>query len=130
VRRAAGWSILGQKAYTAEALLALYVASRLDPHNQVRTRSAEAIDILTVGYPSCYKPLWEQGDQVIKELRAKKYIPGTANCRALFGQACASCGGRAEPPAAEPPSLTAEPEPQGPPERIPLPATQPEPRKK
>jgi len=84
VRREAAWSIFGQRAYTDEALLALYISSKLDPHVQVRARAAEAIDILTLCRRKCYKDLYAFGDKVIVELRAKKFIPGRCDAREKY----------------------------------------------
>jgi hypothetical protein len=92
VRRAAAWALLGQKATTDEALLALYVASKIDPHYLVRVRAAEALDILTLCHKACYKALYESGDKLIKELKAAKWAPGGPNCRVQFAGACAGCG--------------------------------------
>jgi hypothetical protein len=101
VRRTAAWSILGQKATSDEAILALYVSSKIDPHYMVRSRAAEALDILTLCRRECYKSLYESGDKLIKELKAAKWAPGGPNCRILFDGACAGCG-IAFPPAAPP----------------------------
>jgi len=84
VRRAAAWSIYGQRAYTDEALLALYISSKLDPHNLVRARAAEAIDLLTLCRHKCYKDLYAFGDKVIVELRAKKFVPGKCDARETY----------------------------------------------
>lgn len=92
VRRAAAWSLLGQDARVDEALLALYVASKLDPHYLVRTRAAEALDILTVCRKGCYKCLFESGDNLVKELKARGVKPGSDNCRVVYGAACHACG--------------------------------------
>src|SRR5437588_400219 len=45
VRRAAAWAIQSQNARTEEGVLALYIASKLDPHYLVRVAAAEALDI-------------------------------------------------------------------------------------
>ncbi len=84
VRREAAWSIFRQRAYTDEALLALYISSKLDPHVLVRARAAEALDILTLCRYKCYKCLYTFGDKVIVELRAKKFIPGRCDAREKY----------------------------------------------
>jgi hypothetical protein len=106
VRRSAAWSLLGQDARVDEALLALYVASKIDPHYLVRTRAAEALDILTVCRKGCYKFLFEGGDKLVKELKARGVKPGSDNCRVVYGAACHACG-LAAPPA--PVAVPAEP---------------------
>src|SRR5262249_45035680 len=69
VRSAAGWSILMQNARPDQGVLALYIASRLDPHCLVRDRAAEALDILTLGRKECFRDLLQQGDALVKELK-------------------------------------------------------------
>jgi HEAT repeats len=93
VRRAAAIAIRHQHLVCRNALLALYIASKTDPHFTVRFKAAESLDILTVPYaPGCFKELREHGDQLIAQLRKQGYRPGSHNCRVLLGEACASCG--------------------------------------
>jgi hypothetical protein len=92
VRREAAWSLLGQKARVEDAVLALYVSSKLDPHYLVRTRAAEALDILLVCRKNCFKCLFDRGDQLIAELKKRGVKPGSENCCVQFGQACHACG--------------------------------------
>ncbi|HVS36564.1 MAG TPA: HEAT repeat domain-containing protein [Gemmataceae bacterium] len=92
VRKAAAWSIMLQGARTEEAVLALYVSSKTDPHYMVRAEAAQALDILTVCRGACFKELYARADDLIKQLKAKGYKPGTDNCRVVFAEACASCG--------------------------------------
>lgn len=92
VRRAAAWAILGQRARTDEGVLALYVASKLDPHYLVRTRAAEALDILTLCRKDCFKCLLENGDKLVAQLKAQGVKPGSCNCRVQYGAACHACG--------------------------------------
>jgi hypothetical protein len=114
VRKAAAWSIFHQGATDHDALLALYIASKMDPHFTVRFRAAQAIDILTVPYaPACFKDLWKEGDELVKALRAAGYRPGTENCCIVFNQVCGSAGLLIAPP----PAPAAEPIP--PPRPIP-----------
>src|SRR5262249_41663304 len=82
----AAWSIYGQRAYTDEALLALYISSKLDPHNLVRARAAEAIDLLTLCRRKCYKDLYAFGDKVIVELRKVKFTPGKCDAREKYAE--------------------------------------------
>ena len=120
VRRAAAWSIMKQGARTEQAIVALYISSKLDPHYMVRSRAAEALDILTVCCGPYYADLYKRADDLIKELKAKGYKPGSANCRVVFGEACAACGlPMALPlgqPAAPPAERIAPPMPVKPPE--------------
>ncbi len=91
VRRAAAWSIALQNARTPRAVLALYVASKLDPHYQVRDQASESLDLLLVSRRDCFKGLFTAGDAVVKELRGK-YKPGTPECAAGLARACGACG--------------------------------------
>jgi hypothetical protein len=84
VRRAAAWSILGQHARTEQGVLALYIASRLDPHYLVRDRAAEALDILTLGRKECFTGVFENGDKLIADLKKAGYKPGSENCSVLL----------------------------------------------
>ena len=84
VRKEAAWSIHGQRAYTDEALLALYISSKIDPHVMVRARAAEALDLLTLCRRKCYKDLYAFGDNAIKELKAVKFIPGRCDAREKY----------------------------------------------
>jgi hypothetical protein len=84
VREAAAWAILKQKARTDQAVLALYIASQLDPHCIVRASAAEALDILTLGHKECFTALLANGDQIIKSLKSSGYKPGSDNCAVLI----------------------------------------------
>ncbi len=83
VRRAAATSIREQNARTPSALLALYLASKLDPHYLVRERANESIDILLVLQRPCYKQLFKDADELVKKLRGK-YKPGSQDCQAIY----------------------------------------------
>lgn len=76
-RREAAGSLLWQQVPSEPILLALHVSSKLDPHFMVRAKAAEALDVLTVCRKPCYAALFEAGDALVKELRAKKVVPGT-----------------------------------------------------
>jgi hypothetical protein len=92
VRRAAAWAILTQKGRTETGVLALYVSSKMDPHYMVRSRAAEALDILTLCRDRDYKQLYRSADVLIGQLRALDYKPGTADCHTQLASACADCG--------------------------------------
>ncbi len=92
VRQAAAWSLMGQGARTEEALLALYISSRMDPHYMVRAKAAEALDLLTLCRQGCYRSLFRYADGLIKGLRAAKFKPGTDKCRIVFNGAVQEAG--------------------------------------
>ncbi len=83
VRRAAATSLRQQNARTPQALLALYIAGRLDPHYLVRERANESIDILLVVQRPCYKQLFKAADELIEKL-GDKYKPGSHDCQTLY----------------------------------------------
>jgi hypothetical protein len=114
VRRTAAWSIFRQGARTEDGVLALYIASKADPHYMVRSRAAEALDILTVCRRECFKELYERGDKIVTQLKAKGWKPGKEDCHQLFCEAVA---------AADVPPLPPPPPPPAPkqPEKIPAP---------
>jgi hypothetical protein len=87
VRRAAAWSLMLQTARTEQAVLALHLASKLDPHYLVRARAAEALDVLLLCRRECFKELLAQGDELVKQLRGK-YKPGSPECAAVLAQCC------------------------------------------
>ncbi len=87
VRKAAAWSIMLQGARTEEGVLALYVASKVDPHYMVRAEAAQALDILTVCRRECFTELYKVGDTIAVELRARKFKPGMDNCCGIVGEA-------------------------------------------
>jgi hypothetical protein len=92
VRRAAAWSLFGQRARTEAVVLALYISSRIDPHYMVRIRSAEALDLLTVGKRECYTELYKAADQLLRVLKSKGYQPGRDCCLIRAGTACGPDG--------------------------------------
>jgi hypothetical protein len=83
VRRVAATSLREQDARTPQAILALYLASKLDPHYLVRERANESIDILLILQRPCYKPLLKAADKLIEKL-GDKYKPGSHDCRTLY----------------------------------------------
>lgn len=123
VRRAAAWALLGQKARTEAVVLALYISSQVDPHYMVRIRSAEALDILTLGRRECYAELYKAADQLIRVLRSKGYQPGRDCCLIRAATACGPDGSLAiATTLPEEPKKSTQPEQLGPPvpvEKIP-----------
>lgn len=93
VRRGAAWSLMQQNARTNATVLALYLASKLDPHYLVRTRASEALDILTVGKQECYEELYKAADALIGVLRARGYRPGRDCCAITSATALSPEGG-------------------------------------
>ncbi len=89
VRRAAAWSVALQRAHTPEAVLALYLASKLDPHYLVRAKAQEALEVLLVCRKGCFKDVFATGDELAKQLKGK-YKPGSGECIDL-GQCSAAC---------------------------------------
>jgi hypothetical protein len=92
VRRAAAWAFVGQGARTEPGVLALYISSKMDPHYMVRSRAAEALDIVTLCRTDCYKDLYATADRLIVELKAKKFKPGAEGARVLIAGAFAPGG--------------------------------------
>jgi hypothetical protein len=91
VRRAAAWALHRQGARVDQAVVALYVSSRMDPHYLVRDKAKEALDILLLGHYECYRCFFQSGDQLIKDLKKAGYKPGTENCHLMLGGCMASC---------------------------------------
>jgi hypothetical protein len=86
VRRAAAWSIAMQGARTETAVLALYLASRLDHHYMVRDKALESLDILLVCRRGCYTELFARADTLIVEMRKRNlYRPGQNNFNVVLG---------------------------------------------
>jgi hypothetical protein len=87
VRRAAAAAMLWQGARTEQGVLALYIASRLDPHYLVRDKAAESLDILTLGRKECFTGVFENGDRLIASLKKAGYRPGSENCSVILAPA-------------------------------------------
>ncbi len=107
VRRAAAWAIQHQNARTEQGVLALYIASKLDPHYLVRVAAGEALDILIIGRRECFEGTLKSGDELIAQLKKQGYKPGSDNCRVVLGGGC--CG--AAVPATPAPAAPVQPEP-------------------
>jgi hypothetical protein len=114
VREAAAWSLAGQGARTEEALLALYISSRMDPHYMVRAKAAFSLDQLTLCVLSYYRPLFRYADGLIRGLRAAKFKPGADRCRIVFNEVSQLAG---PPPVMMPVPAGPGPEPLPPPKR-------------
>jgi hypothetical protein len=98
IRQKAAWAIQRQGARTEYGVLALYLASKLDPHFLVRDAAADALAILIVGRQPCYKELFHQADDLAKKLKPM-YKPTKGECVHLMDAFCAehgispACGG-------------------------------------
>jgi hypothetical protein len=114
VRREAAWAIQRQNARTEQGVLALYIASKLDPHYLVRVAAAEALDILTIARRECFIETLNRGDDLIKQLKAQGYKPGSDNCRVLLAGSCGGCGISHPEPSGKPVSPEPVPAPKGP----------------
>jgi hypothetical protein len=101
VRRAAAWSIMLQNARVEEGVLALYLASKLDPHFLVRVKAADALDVLLVCRRGCFKELFETADELVKQLKGH-YKPGGPECGAVFEHCCQACIHHGTPPTPNP----------------------------
>jgi hypothetical protein len=75
VRKVAAWSIAYQRARTEDGVMALYLASKLDPHYMVRDAATDALSVLLVCRQECFKDLFAYADELVKTLRGK-YGPG------------------------------------------------------
>jgi hypothetical protein len=91
VRQAAAWSIALQRARTDSGVLALYFASKADPHYMVRDSATQALGILTVCRQPCFKEVYAYGDQLIKTFKGKAK-PGCADCQLLVAAVEHGCG--------------------------------------
>lgn len=130
VRKAAAWAIAKQGARTPEGAMALYIASKVDPHYMVRDRAIMAMDVLLVCRKECFQEQFKQGDDLVKELKKNKWKPGSENCRVIFQTACATCGVASPAPMASAPAITtlpAAPATSSAPPAIAVPSKTPEP---
>lgn len=94
VRRAAAWSLARQDARIPEAVLALYLASKLDHHYMVRARAEEALDVMLVCRRACFKDLFAGADALIPAIR-EFYNPTKGQCidvLSIYQQFCMAHG--------------------------------------
>lgn len=91
IRQKAAWAIQRQGARTEYGVLALYLASKLDPHFLVRDAAADALAVLIVGRQPCFKELFHQADELAKKLRPL-YKPTKGECVHLMDAFCAEHG--------------------------------------
>jgi hypothetical protein len=82
VRRTAATALRQQNARVPQAILALYIAGKLDPHYLVRERADESLDILLVLQRPCYKEFFKEADKLVGKLRGK-YKPGSHDSKTL-----------------------------------------------
>jgi hypothetical protein len=107
VRKAAAWSIAYQGGRVDEGVLALYLASKLDPHYMVRDAANDALGVLLVCRRDCFKDLFARADDWAKNNRAR-YKPGGPDCGSALAEIL---GGVVVVPAkpVPPPAKTAAP---------------------
>jgi hypothetical protein len=92
VRREAAKGIWHQNARTEEGVLALYIASKTDPHYLVRVAAAESLDIMTLNHKTCFTQTLKGADVLIVQLKKLGYKPGSESCSLQFANACACAG--------------------------------------
>jgi hypothetical protein len=91
VRREAAWAIAYQGARTRLGVLALYLASKLDPHYMVRDAATDALDVLLVCRRDCFKDLFAEADELAKQLKPN-YQPTKGQCVNIFDACCGLAG--------------------------------------
>jgi HEAT repeats len=96
VRKAAAWAIAYQRARVEAGVMALYLASKLDPHFLVRSAATDALAVVLVGRDSCFKETFARADALIKTFPGGRYRPGTPECVHL-ADACAGFVAQAAP---------------------------------
>lgn len=119
VRKAAAWALAYQKVRTRMAILALYVASRADPHYLVRDAAADALQVLVLCRGQCYKALFTAADALVVSIKPY-YQPTKGNCVNIGTQCAALLGTIGGPVTAPPPAVV--PGPGRTPEPLPLPS--------
>jgi len=63
--------------------MALYLASKIDPHYLVRDAANDALGVLIVCRRACYTEVFAAADALAKQLKGK-YRPGGPDCAILF----------------------------------------------
>jgi hypothetical protein len=87
VRRAAAKAIRHQHARTRYGILALYLASKFDPHYTVRDMASESLDILLVCRRECFQCMFETVDRAAKEIKPN-YKPTQGRGISLVEEGC------------------------------------------
>jgi hypothetical protein len=88
VRRTAAWSIAYQGARVEMGVMALYLASKLDPHFLVRDAASDALGVVLVGRGECFRDTYARADALIKTFPGGRYKPGTPECLHLAESCC------------------------------------------
>jgi HEAT repeats len=96
VRKAAAWSIAYQGARVDAGVMALYLASKLDPHYLVRDAATDALGVVLIGRGECFRDTFARADALIKTFPGGRYKPGTPECLHL-AEACAGVVARTAP---------------------------------
>ena len=91
VRHAAAWSIAYQKARVPQGVLALYLASKIDPHYVVRAGASDALEVLLLDKRACFKDLLGAADVLAAQLKGK-YKPTSGDCINLINSFCGEHG--------------------------------------
>lgn len=118
VRREAALALAHQKARVPQAVVALYIASKLDHHYMVRDGAITALDIMLVCRRECFKDDFAAADKLIVKIR-KDYDPTNCKCVPMLADFCAQCGSGAPVVASGPAPVLVTPMPKG--ESIPAP---------
>ena len=71
--------------------MALYLASKMDPHYLVRDAANDALGVLLVCRRECFKDTFAAADDLAKKLGGR-YKPGTPECLQLLGTCGAADG--------------------------------------
>ncbi len=103
VRREAALALMHQNARVPHAVVALYIASRIDRHYMVRDGALMALDVLLVCRRDCYKDIFLAADRLILRVR-KDYDPTNGKCVDLLLDFCAGAGTTVAVQAVQPPA--------------------------
>ena len=79
-------------ARTDQGVMALYLASLIDPHYMVRDAANDALGVLLVCRRACFKDVFAAADDLAKQLKGK-YKPGGPDCGILFDMCQSFHGG-------------------------------------
>jgi hypothetical protein len=108
VRKAAAWSIAYQRARVEAGVLALYLASKLDPHFLVRDAANDALGVVLVGRGECFRDTYARADALIKMFPSGRYKPGTPECLQL-AEGCCGVVAQTAPPQLPPTAFSQTP---------------------
>jgi len=112
VRRSAAWALAYQKVRTRMAVLAIYLASKADPHYMVRDAATDALEVLLLCNRSCYKDLFAAADVLAVQIRPY-YQPTKGSCINVEQQCASLLTSIAAPAPVKTPEPLAAPQPAG-----------------